>query len=141
MYVQTAYQETFTPFLASLLSNFKSEQDIETASNIKAESVLKDKMRYKSFSIFIMPFICKDDKIIGKTKPISLNVIFEDGYFFVENELLNLFGEGKTREESINTFVTHLNYFYHYYKSLDKKDLGGEGLKLKNIYETIIRDV
>jgi len=137
MYGLTLNQETPSSYLSQVLSDYELEHEIKTASAVKSEEVLKDVKSIPFCTLFIEKK--EDNEIIGKTKPISLQIYSEGNRFFVENEKLSLFGEGNTTQEAVEDFVIHFNYFYHYYKSLDRNQLMGQGVILKDIYNTIFQ--
>jgi len=138
MFALTLNQETPSSSLSQVLADYISEHEIETASAIKSEEVLQEVKSIPFCTLFIE--IKENNEIIGKTKPISLQIFSEGSSFFIENEKLSLFGEGKTTQEAVEDFVIHFNYFYNYYKSLDKSKLMGQGLRLKDIYNTIFQE-
>ncbi|MEA1991059.1 MAG: hypothetical protein U9N58_02540 [Thermodesulfobacteriota bacterium] len=61
--------------------------------------------------------------------------------FFVENETLDIFATGETREEAIRAFNEHLIYFYNHYKNLSWDRVTGEAERLKRLYEDLFQDV
>lgn len=71
-------------------------------------------------------------------KTIELNLRCEDGYYFSENEMYNISGNGDSARESLKNAVYDISYFYNYYLSLNDNELVGNGLELKRIYSQIL---
>ncbi len=131
-------QETYSASLQHFISNFQAEDDIKTAPDVCREKAIQEMQREPLYTLFVT--ISEEDRAIRKLKPISILISSDGGHVFVENEKLGIFGEGTTTREAIDDFVTHIKYFYHYYKSLDKENLMGEAIRLKSIYETILQE-
>ena len=74
-------------------------------------------------------------------KPVSVKVTRGETLFFVENETLDIFATGETREEAIRAFNDHLIYFYNHYKNLSWDRVTGEAERLKRLYEDLFQDV
>lgn len=74
-------------------------------------------------------------------KPVSVKVTRGETLFFVENETLDIFATGETREEAIRAFNEHLIYFYNHYKNLSWDRVTGEAERLKRLYEDLFQDV
>ena len=74
-------------------------------------------------------------------KPVLVKVTRGETLFFVENETLDIFATGETREEAIRAFNEHLIYFYNHYKNLSWDRVTGEAERLKRLYEDLFQDV
>jgi hypothetical protein len=70
--------------------------------------------------------------------PIMLRVSVEDGEVYVENEALNIFGQGKTLHAAVESFSRDLAYFWSYYRNLTADQVTGEGAVLKKVYEELV---
>ena len=84
-------------------------------------------------------------QVSGKTylinKPILIKMNHEENSFFVENDNLVLCGVGNNREEALDDFLMHLEYFYHFYGRQNERDLTGEALRLKQIYNNLFSEI
>ena len=65
---------------------------------------------------------------------VSAFQIYEEGYWFVDNKLLNIIGFGKTPEEALKDFSLRLLYFRKYYTKISDDKLMGQATKLKKIF-------
>jgi len=74
-------------------------------------------------------------------KPVLVKVTRGETLFFVENETLDIFATGETREEAKRAFDEHLIYFYNHYKNLSWDRVTGEAERLKRLYEDLFQDV
>ncbi|MBU4269033.1 MAG: hypothetical protein KJ808_09345 [Acidobacteria bacterium] len=105
---------------------------IETAESIAPLDFIEKPMR--SFNNTFL-FVIRIDNQNYKTKmPISVNVNFESGMFFAENENLAVCGTGFSQEEAINDLREHIIHFYEYYNKIEIDKLMGEALRLKSVY-------
>lgn len=73
-------------------------------------------------------------KIIKPPKPVSVTISKGEKLFFAENENLNLYATGETRQEAVQEFCEQLAHFYRRYKKLSWDEVTGEGHRLKKIY-------
>ena len=71
-------------------------------------------------------------------KPILIRVHRVEDVFFAENESLVLSGTGASREEAVLDFTRHVDYFYNFYKSKNERELAGDALRLKRIYDSLL---
>ena len=117
------------------------DKDIETAENInsKREEIIKELSKPLKYTIIVKTKV--NEKILRTIKPISLTIYSDTDHYYVENEYLSLYGVGKNTTEAVKDFITHLLYFYQYYMNIDKKKLIGEGIRLKEIYENLFREI
>lgn len=69
---------------------------------------------------------------------LELTLRYEGGYYFSENKVLNISGNGESAREAIKNAVFDISYFYKYYQSLGADELIGNGLELKRIYSQIL---
>jgi hypothetical protein len=80
--------------------------------------------------------------VAGATKalrhPLLLRVAIEQGEYFVENDALRIFGNGKTLQEAVKSFSHDLGYFWHYYRDLSDDQVAGEALALKKRYAELV---
>ena len=79
-----------------------------------------------------------EQKHYAASKPILIKVYKVEDVFFAENESLVLSGTGMSREEAVLDFVSHVGYFYNFYKRKNESDLTGDALRLKKIYENLL---
>ena len=75
------------------------------------------------------------------SKPILIRVHKVEDVFFAENESLVLSGAGQSREDALLDFISHLDYFYNFYKNKNERELAGDALRLKQIYDTLLVEV
>jgi len=69
-----------------------------------------------------------------KSKKLKLDMYYDEGYWFVDNKLLNIIGFGKTPEEALKDFSLRLLYFRKYYTKISDDKLMGQATKLKKIF-------
>jgi hypothetical protein len=55
--------------------------------------------------------------------------------WFAENEKLDIYAEGETREKALREFQLLLTHYFKYYKELDRSRGMGEALRLKSLFE------
>jgi hypothetical protein len=70
--------------------------------------------------------------------PILLRVAIEQGEYFVENEALRIFGNGRTLQEAVESFSHDLAYFWEYYLNLSEDQVAGEAVALKQCYAELV---
>jgi hypothetical protein len=71
------------------------------------------------------------------SKPLKVNIYFEDDVFFAENETLVVVGSGSSVTEAIDDMFKHIIHFYQYYRKLPLDKVTGDAVRLKKIYETL----
>lgn len=79
--------------------------------------------------------------VVLSSKPVSGRISKGESLFFAENENLNIYATGETRDEAIQTFSDQVTHFYHHYKRLSWDRVTGEACRLKKLYEDLFRDV
>ena len=72
------------------------------------------------------------------SRPILIQLGWEDGMVFAKNDSLRICGVGETEEEALLDFSQHFSYFYNYYTSIARDSLIGDALRLKDLYTEII---
>lgn len=73
--------------------------------------------------------------------PVEVDLRFEDGWFFAENEKLTMVGVGRTAEDAIMEFSQHIIHFHLFYRSLSWDQVTGEAVRLKNVFENLLEEV
>jgi len=74
-------------------------------------------------------------------KPILVRGYRVEDVFFAENESLVLSGTGASPEDALMDFISHMVYFYNFYKLKNESDLTGDALRLKKIYDNLLVEV
>jgi len=93
---------------------------------------INDQNLYPVFAINI------DGELKQLKKFILLRLRYEDGYYFSENEMFNISGNGDSVGEALKNATSDISYFYNHYLSLNDDELVGNGLELKRIYSQIL---
>ncbi len=70
-------------------------------------------------------------------QPVMLRVAVEHGEYFVENDALRLFGNGRTLLEAVRAFSADLAYSWQRYLSLRDDEVAGHGADLKRLYSNL----
>lgn len=71
-------------------------------------------------------------------KPIAITIFKDNSLFFAENENLDVFGYGETQGKAILDLKLHILHFYKYYRKLNKDDVVGHALRMKEIYKDLL---
>ena len=79
--------------------------------------------------------------VVLSSKPVAVKIIRGESLFFAENENLDIFATGESRDDAIRAFNDHLIYFYNHYKNLSWDRVTGEAGRLKRLYEDLFQDV
>lgn len=79
--------------------------------------------------------------VVLSSKPVSVKISRGESLFFAENENLDIFATGESRDDAIRAFNEHLIYFYNHYKNLSWDRVTGEAKRLKRLYEDLFQDV
>jgi hypothetical protein len=74
-------------------------------------------------------------------KPILVNIYRDGELFFAENENLVVCGTGHTRKEALEDLSLHIIHFFEYYNKLDKSELIGDALRLKELYQNLLVEI
>lgn len=87
--------------------------------------------------------ITKNDKIkkYKLARPLKVNVYSKGNLFFVENSDIVIVGTSNFVNTAIDDFCKHVIHFYNYYKTLSINKITGDAIRLKKLYETIIRKI
>lgn len=108
---------------------------VETASGIDPHQVFRQIRKYQPAPLL---------KIYTKTKkyytpkPITVIISHDEGFFFAENDNLDVCGTGDTPVEALNDLCLHIIHFFEHYKKLDKSKLIGDALRLKELYKNLL---
>jgi hypothetical protein len=71
------------------------------------------------------------------SRPIEVRITKEDNLYFVENEVLMLYGCGESIQEAIDDLAVDIFHFWQYYRNLSPTDVIGIAVKLKEIYDKL----
>lgn len=88
----------------------------------------------REFPIFEMPV---RGKLLKLRRPLVLRLSIEEGEYFVENETLSLFGNGRTLPDAVAEFFSGLVSTWEHYRSLADDEVIGRGRELKRILENL----
>jgi len=118
--------------------NFKRELTV-----VPTASELDTHARFSGASIVKVPVwvFSASGMALKARKPVSVKVFMGENLFFAENETLDIFATGETREEAVRAFNEHLIYFYNHYRKLGWDRVTGEAKRLKRLYEDLFQDV
>jgi hypothetical protein len=86
------------------------------------------------FPLFEMPV---GREMLKLRRPLVLRLSIEEGEYFVENETLSLFGNGRTLSEAVSEFFSGLASTWEYYRSLTADQVVGRGRELKQILDNL----
>jgi len=123
--------------LSSIPENYKSSgiSEVETGQVIDPQQVLTQTWKYPPALLWRLH---TDTKKYYTPKPISVRIYRDEDFFFAENENLAVCGTGITPEEALSDFCLHIIHFFDYYKKLDKNELTGDALRLKELYKDLL---
>lgn len=76
-------------------------------------------------------------KVRLKNAPLSVFVYFEQDHWFAELDWLNVFGDGLTPKEAIESIELDINHFLSYYASLSEAELTEYALTLKERFSQL----
>ncbi len=72
-------------------------------------------------------------------EPVRVKISKGETLFFAENEFFGIFTTGESRGEAINNFSEQIIHFYHHYKQLNWNRAAGEALRIKRLFENLVR--
>lgn len=120
--------------------------DVSPLSPFSIETA-KERMPDKEFKNRIIPSqnyplwtIVTPNKKYELSKPIKVRIYTEDDLFLAENETLIIVGTGNSIAAAMDDFRRHVIHFYHYYKKLSWKEVTGDAVRLKKIYELLFAE-
>jgi hypothetical protein len=70
-------------------------------------------------------------------RPIRLRVRAEEGFIFVENDTLGLFGHGHSLASAVAEFRRDLEYYWKYDGQLGEHEVAQHGVRLKKVYDSL----
>lgn len=82
--------------------------------------------------------IQSETKSFYTPRPITVKIYREEDTFFAENENLIVCGTGESPQEAVSDLCLHIIHFYEYYKGLEKENLIGDALRLKDLYSNLL---
>jgi len=117
-----------------LPSNYRSTlvTEIGTTNIIDWQQVFKNKKTIYIYRLF------KENKRYIINNPIAVKIYQDEGLFFTENENLNVCGTGETSQEALADLYLHILHFYKYYREIDKEQLVGDAIRLKELYHNLL---
>jgi len=71
-------------------------------------------------------------------KPLRLSVSVGGGRYVVENDTLGLIAWGDSPDSAVAELRRDIQYFIAYYRKLSSDEVEGNGLRLKEQYETLL---
>ena len=72
-------------------------------------------------------------------EPARVKISKGEALFFAENEYFGIFATGESRDEAINNFSEQIIHFYDHYKQLNWNRAAGEALRIKKLFENLVR--
>jgi hypothetical protein len=117
-----------------LSTNYKSTLVAEagTTNIIDWQQIFKDKKTVYIYRLY------GENKRYLANKPIAVKMYQDEGLFFAESENLNVCGTGETSQEALVDFNLHILHFYKYYREIDKEQLVGDAVRLKELYHNLL---
>ena len=106
--------------------------EVETTNIIDWQQVFKNK---KTVYIYRLS---KENKQYIISNPIAVKIYQDEALFFAENENLNVCGTGETSQEALADLHLHILHFYEYYRKIDKEQLVGDAVRLKELYHNLL---
>lgn len=106
--------------------------EVGTTNIIDWQQVFKNK---KTVYIYRLS---KENKQYIICNPIAVKIYQDEDLFFAENENLNVCGTGETSQEALADLHLHILHFYKYYRKIDKEQLVGDAIRLKELYYNLL---
>ena len=72
-------------------------------------------------------------------EPVRVKISKGETLFFAENEYFGIFATGESRDEAINNFSEQIIHFYNHYKQLNWNRAAGGALRIKRLFENLVR--
>ena len=69
--------------------------------------------------------------------PVQIELSGDADAWIAENATLDLFGNGASREDAIRIFIERFEHFLSYYTRLSQDEVGGNGVRLKKLYDDL----
>jgi hypothetical protein len=111
------------------------DSEVATSPETNPREFFNQRRKYQTAPIMKLQ---KDTRKFYTPIPISVNIYRDEDLFFAENENLVVCGTGSTRQEAVQDLVLHIIHFFEYYKKLDKSELTGDALRLKELYQNLL---
>jgi hypothetical protein len=108
---------------------------VTTSPEINLKEVFNERRKYQSAPMMKLQ---EDTRKFDIPIPISVKIYSDEDLFFVENENLVVCGTGDTPQDALRDFCLHIIHFFEYYKKLDKSELIGDALRLKDLYQNLL---
>lgn len=108
---------------------------VVTSPEINPKEVFSRQRRYQPAPIMRLQ---ENSRKFYATKPILVKIYQDEDLFFAENENLVVCGSGHTPQEALQDLLLHIIHFFEYYKNLDKSELIGDALRLKELYQNLL---
>jgi hypothetical protein len=117
-----------------LPSNYRSTlvAEVGTTKIIDWQQVFKNKEIVYIYRLY------GENKRYLANRPIAVKMYQDEGLFFAENENLNVCGTGETSQEALADLHLHILHFYEYYRKIDKEQLVGDAVRLKELYHNLL---
>ena len=106
--------------------------EVGTTNIIDWQQVFKNKKTVYIYRLY------KENKQYIMCNPIAVKIYQDEDLFFAENENLNVCGTGETSQEALADLHLHILHFYKYYRKIDKEQLVGDAIRLKELYYNLL---
>ena len=117
-----------------LSTNYRSTlvAEVGTTNIIDWQQIFKNKETVYIYRLY------GENKRYLANRPIAVKMYQDEGLFFAENENLNVCGTGETSQEALADLHLHILHFYEYYRKIDKEQLVGDAVRLKELYHNLL---
>lgn len=117
-----------------LSTNYRSTlvAEVGTTNIIDWQQIFKNK------KVDYIYRLSKENKQYIINNPIAVKIYQDEGLFFAENENLNVCGTGETSQEALADLHLHILHFYKYYREINKEQLVGDAIRLKELYHGLL---
>jgi hypothetical protein len=134
--------ETPYDLLQARLGEFPSDYSrigasIGTAQTINPLCLFEESRNIPQVPIWRMQ---RETKRFHFRRPITVRIYQEGDFYFATNDNLIITGTGTNPEEAFQDFISHVFHFIEYYKKIDRKQLMGDALRLKDLFSSLIVD-
>lgn len=115
---------------SGILSLFKSSRELEKTAADIFDPIVSISRKAKKYPLWNV----RTDDV-----PLSVDVRYENGFWFAELEWLNVHSEGASIYEAIQNLEKHIDHFIEYYADLDGDLLTEYALELQKRFSKVER--
>ncbi|TET80620.1 hypothetical protein E3J38_05275 [candidate division TA06 bacterium] len=111
--------------------------EVGTAPSIDPRQIFQEAKRRQPAPLWR---ILVENKSFLVRRPILVSIYQDEDLFFAGSDSLAVYGTGDDPVEALQDLSLHIMHFFNYYKKLDKRQLRGDALRLKELYNKLLAE-